>query len=390
MSIAFDVGDKCVTDTVNYDNAMGSQLVNDIVSIGTCSEHIIPFPSKYLTVADNYVNFLNCKPTYIRNRDKLQLCFGEAHLWFEMESYFHDSNYFDHLIKRLLMNWSLFSPIVYDKLSVDIREEVLINLPLNFLTIAHLKNKRFMNQWLQLNQTKTMIVNMFDEYHVDINTNDDVPDSSNNSNQNILVINSYCHNRDKNISLIRLGYSTQTDNLVYVDRHYDGKKHGLWQQWYINGKPESECYYDNDNYTGTYKEWFDDVDNNLSKQCSFVNDRLHGPYTEWNIHNHTIPDSHYHVSSHGNYHHGKYHGLWKRYYDTGEPKEEITYEKGHRHGPAKLWYCNHNSNGGEEHVRQEGQYCNGVKDGIWDVYDNNNLAYQITYHDGTTMYVNTP
>jgi len=186
MFITFSVDDKLVT--VDYDTAVKSQLINDVVSISTNSNNIIVFPNKYLQVAHNYIDFLNGKLPHIHNDKTLQLCF-------EMESYFHDSNYFEYLIGVLLMNWDQFSTLVYGKLSMNIVSEIFLHCPLDYIPITYLKNTTFIKQWLKLNQTNKIMVNMSSQQYCVAVTK---VDGCQGTDYDETIINSYCYNESEN------------------------------------------------------------------------------------------------------------------------------------------------------------------------------------------------
>ena len=59
----------------------------------------------------------------------------------------------------------------------------------------------------------------------------------------------------------------------------DGKKVGLWTEWYSSGLKMSEKYHHDGEQTVDVVTW--DINGNLEYKCSYKNWELHGTYTEW-------------------------------------------------------------------------------------------------------------
>jgi antitoxin component YwqK of YwqJK toxin-antitoxin module len=51
----------------------------------------------------------------------------------------------------------------------------------------------------------------------------------------------------------------------------DGKRHGLWEEWYRDGTLESRCMYKNGKLHGPYKWWEDNSNGRLLDSCVYEN-----------------------------------------------------------------------------------------------------------------------
>jgi antitoxin component YwqK of YwqJK toxin-antitoxin module len=94
-----------------------------------------------------------------------------------------------------------------------------------------------------------------------------------------------------------------------------------------------------------------------------------GKWKEFNKHAVLIAD--------GFYLNGKKHGTWREYYDeTGAVTIEETYQHGIQHGPYTSFYPN-------GQVCSEGQFRNGLREGIFKIYDEhgNNIRNLLFIND---------
>ena len=56
-------------------------------------------------------------------------------------------------------------------------------------------------------------------------------------------------------------------------------RHGLYQQWYINGQKRFECNYDAGNVEGLAQQWHEN--GQIYYECNYVADKREGLYQEW-------------------------------------------------------------------------------------------------------------
>ncbi|HWA33077.1 MAG TPA: lipoprotein [Cyclobacteriaceae bacterium] len=122
----------------------------------------------------------------------------------------------------------------------------------------------------------------------------------------------------------------------------DGMKESSWLEYYDNGIIKTLTTYYHDKKEGVAIEFT--TNGSVSKRCNYHNDLREGEYKEYNYGN---------VHEERTYVNGKIEGIVKVYYDT-------------------------NLN-----VMEEGNYKNGVRDGVSKWYDQNgNLTIEYTYKNG--------
>jgi len=72
-------------------------------------------------------------------------------------------------------------------------------------------------------------------------------------------------------------YTTHIKNEYFEN---NGKKEGIYKEWFYNGTLKIECNYINGMKNGFYKE-YDNYDGSLSLECTFIDDKLNGIYKEY-------------------------------------------------------------------------------------------------------------
>jgi antitoxin component YwqK of YwqJK toxin-antitoxin module len=221
-----------------------------------------------------------------------------------------------------------------------------------------------------------------------------------------------------NDTLITTLYEYKNGFLVFSEKinrfDKDGKKHGVWKEFYPDGKLKREMYYIHGQLNGLYKEYSPDgklttvlmykygqpekVNKNsvrqiTQKQTFYKSGKLkhsgyykhdtipvgvHKEYDEaGNVTLVKIYDDEGHLKGKGMFDkHGRKTGIWKEFFTTGELKAEGKYKKGKRSGLWKFYY----ENGALE---QKGYYYKGKPHKIWKYYDpNGNLIKYESYYKG--------
>ncbi len=79
---------------------------------------------------------------------------------------------------------------------------------------------------------------------------------------------------------------------------------------------------------------------------------------------------------------GKKVGVWSYYYETGELKQEITYQNGDEDGKFKLYHEN-------GVIAREGNFINGKHEGLWkEYYENGQIKEEVKYINDEGSYIN--
>ncbi len=219
-----------------------------------------------------------------------------------------------------------------------------------------------------------------------------------------------------NDTLITTLYEYKNGFLVFSEKinRYDknGKKHGVWKEFYPDGKLKREMYYIHGQLNGLYKEYSPDgklitvlmykygkpekVNKNTvreitQKQTFYPSGRLkhsgfykhdsipvgvHKEYDEaGNVTMVKIYDDNGYLKGEGMFDkHGRKTGIWKEFYPTGELKAEGKYKKGKRTGLWKFYYK-------DGKIEQTGYYYKGKPHKRWKYYDHSGtlLKYESYY-----------
>ena len=219
-------------------------------------------------------------------------------------------------------------------------------------------------------------------------------------------------------TLITTLYEYKNGFLVFSEKinRYDknGKKHGVWKEFYPDGKLKREMYYIHGQLNGLYKEYApngklitvlmykygkpEKVNKNTvreitQKQTFYPSGRLkhsgfykhdtipvgvHKEYDEaGNVTIVKIYDDNGYLKGEGMFDkNGRKSGTWKEFYPTGELKAKGKYKKGKRTGLWKFYYK-------DGKTEQTGYYYKGKPHKTWKYYDHNGtlLKYE-TYYKG--------
>jgi hypothetical protein len=108
--------------------------------------------------------------------------------------------------------------------------------------------------------------------------------------------------------------------------YLNGKREGIWSEFYPNGLLKSATSYINGIREGLYVEL--NQSGQMTKRFFYHNNIRHGEYKEFNYST---------VKEERMYNMGKLEGLVKVYYDGGKIMEEGAYQNGLRDGVSK-WY----------------------------------------------------
>ena len=82
----------------------------------------------------------------------------------------------------------------------------------------------------------------------------------------------------------------------------DGKRHGLYESWYMNVKLRIRCNYNDGKIHGLYERWYND--GQLYKKYMYINGKKHGFREYWHYNGQ--------LRKRCNYINGKIHGSYKK------------------------------------------------------------------------------
>jgi antitoxin component YwqK of YwqJK toxin-antitoxin module len=172
----------------------------------------------------------------------------------------------------------------------------------------------------------------------------------------------------------------------------DGKKDGLWTEWYENGQKEWERTYINGRIEGLYSIWY----NNGQKECSgnIKDQRYNGIWTFWDkdgvkyegkmiregdedgtfFERYGVSER-LRIATHENYINGKREGLFTEWWSNGQKEIQTNYENDEKEGLLTEW----RSNGKK---KKEGNYINGKREGLFtEWWSNGHKEIQTNYEN---------
>lgn len=114
--------------------------------------------------------------------------------------------------------------------------------------------------------------------------------------------------------------------IEYAEYH-QGKRHGVFREFYDNGAIYSEKHYVNGTPTGPCNIWYADGCKRIV--TSLLDDRIHGEYKEWDEDDILI--------EHAFYQSGKQHGEVRTWNDAGNPRSHGFCYEDRWHGEVKLF-----------------------------------------------------
>ena len=146
-------------------------------------------------------------------------------------------------------------------------------------------------------------------------------------------------------------------------------KHGIFENFYDNGKPKSRVEFVDGKENGLMMSWQND--GKLISTLSYRDGQLEGLCTYF--------DADGTKMSSGTYKNGKEHGVFTLYFPSGKVQGKTTWKKGMQHGKFEVWHEN-----GKK--AKSGQTKEGKVDGHWSVWDSTGaLILEEKYQDGTLV-----
>ena len=130
-------------------------------------------------------------------------------------------------------------------------------------------------------------------------------------------------------------HTIKKENRKYIVNLLNGKRHGSFIEYFINGQIKLDYNYKNGEIGGVYKSYYEN--GQIEKNCNYIN--------------------------------GKFDGLYKSYYEKGNLKYKTKYKEGIQYGETKSFYNNGN-------IFREFNLINSEYDGeIKEYFKNGNLKF---------------
>ena len=113
----------------------------------------------------------------------------------------------------------------------------------------------------------------------------------------------YCRNESY---MSNGSHTIKKENGKYIVNLLNGKRHGTFIEYFINGQIKLDCNYTDEKLDGMYKSYF--INGQIETDCNYIN--------------------------------GKKHDLYKTYYVNGNLKNELYYKNGNEDGQFHSFYAN--------------------------------------------------
>lgn len=116
---------------------------------------------------------------------------------------------------------------------------------------------------------------------------------------------------------------------AFIGTYEDGKKKGVFTEWYPNGAQKTLTHYKNGRKNGMYKGWY--ADGKPKFECAYKDDIYNGNVKEW------FPDGQLYKDF--NYVNGQEEGMQKMYWDNGKPRANYQSKNGRKYGLTGIKNC---------------------------------------------------
>ena len=135
----------------------------------------------------------------------------------------------------------------------------------------------------------------------------------------------YCRNEN---FMSNGSHTIKKENGKYIVNLLNGKRHGSFVKYFINGQIKLECNYKNGEIGGAYKLYYEN--GQIEKNCNYINDKLDGVYKSYYENRQIKLDC--------NFINGAFDGVYKSYYENGNLKKQSHYKNGVQVGESSSFY----------------------------------------------------
>jgi antitoxin component YwqK of YwqJK toxin-antitoxin module len=158
-------------------------------------------------------------------------------------------------------------------------------------------------------------------------------------------------------------------------QYIDGKKQGLWEEFYDNGQLGKVCSYRHGKADGNVTEYF--FDGGIKTSGTMADGKKDGLFREFFSNGRKMKEE--------LYSHGVLHGQYRTWVENGSPETQGYYRNGAKDSLWKSWiegilfvqenYKNDKREGLTtyynqlETIGEEGYYKNGLREGLWKEFD---------------------
>ena len=177
-------------------------------------------------------------------------------------------------------------------------------------------------------------------------------------------------------------HTIKEENGKYIVNLLNGKRHGTFIEYFINGQIELECNYINGELDGIYKSYF--INGQIETDCNYINGKLHGENKEYYVNGA--------LKLQTQYKEGIQYGETKSFYNNGNIYREVNFVNGEYEGEIKEYF----KNGNLKFIKNEAKYTFfdevqkhilfdgnlSLVDGVWNSYRNDGtIEYQLSFED---------
>ena len=177
-------------------------------------------------------------------------------------------------------------------------------------------------------------------------------------------------------------HTIKEENGKYIVNLLNGKRHGTFIEYFINGQIELECNYINGELDGIYKSYF--INGQIETDCNYINGKKHGENKEYYVNGA--------LKLQTQYKEGIQYGETKSFYNNGNIYREVNFVNGEYEGEIKEYF----KNGNLKFIKNEAKYTFfdevqkhilfdgnlSLVDGVWNSYRNDGtIEYQLSFED---------
>jgi len=345
-----------------------SEMIMGLLSDLQLDNVDITVPVEYLSVIDEYVNYIN-RPTTGGYDTVIDSDVGTLVSCFFMETFFADSTFLTQLIKYAYGIWCEFVPFIP---SLPNKRQIYLHSPYEYVPDDYMSREAFFNEWLQLNANSDIILNGDETCSTEVTYHHltSLPYQGNHPSQQIKRLFT-CHlaKRPKDNSMIGrwLGdiWSGEQQIVAY----------SFEQTWYqgSNSRVESRKIYKNGEIDIVWTNWCKGI--RPENGPFYKNSKFDGSWMHWHENGQLILQ--------GSYKDGKKDGEWLYWFKSGQLWTRCSYKHGLCDGIAETWYwlsdeelLSHKT----PQLHYQHRFKDGRPEGLWIEWNRNGQVTSENYY----------